>query len=136
MIDIALPAPITLAEAQAHAEAVVAEAGPEYVYPGANPHDNLCTYVEGGKPSCIVARILHRHGVPIQALALWERLNAGDMGPDGVTSKWDATGPTAPLISAEALVFLGYLQVGQDQGETWGGALRNAHRIPANAVLV
>lgn len=127
MTNLALPAPITLAQAMGHAEAIIAEFGPSYVY---NRQDedtcegsgNGCFYVtDNDEPDCIVAKILHRHGVPIEVLKRWEGFNASDMGPEG-TGRRNVTCPTPALVTAEAVDFLGLLQCDQDRGVTWGNA--------------
>lgn len=133
MTDIlVLPEPITLAEAISHAEAIVAEFGEDHVYHlVVDDAFGDCYYVsDDGRPDCIVAHILHRHGVPIEALKMWENHNAHEMGPKGLTSN-RAPAPTRPLVTAEAVPFLSELQGSQDQGSTWGLALRRGLDVAA-----
>lgn len=124
-----LPAPLTYDDAVTLAKAVVAEFGIDYVDLLSDPDGGaeVCMYVDHGKPSCIVAQILHRHGVPLSELAKWEGLNGSDMGPKGVNTinGYDRRrSPTAPLVADNRTAqFLGYLQQVQDGGGTWGRAL-------------
>lgn len=124
-----LPAPLTYDEAVTLAKAVVAEFGVDYVDPLSESENGaeVCMYVDDGKPSCIVAQIMHRHGVPLSELAKWEGLNGFDMGPRGVNTinGFDRRrSPTAPLVADDRTArFLGHLQEVQDSNGTWGRAL-------------
>lgn len=124
-----LPAPLRYEEAVVLARAVVIDFGADHV-DLLSVDEDVCAYVNDGKPSCIVAQILHRHGVPVTELSKWEGLNGSDMGPSGVRT---ATGyvlerqPTSRLVADHRTAqFLGHLQDLQDGGATWGDALEHA----------
>lgn len=127
------PALLTLLQADLYAREVVAEAGAFFMYER-KPHPTLpnakgCVYVHEGKPDCIVARVLARHGVPVSELKRWEDIAAGDMGPMNgrvVTTLRSEVG--GALMTGEAASFLGNLQAHQDGGTAWGFALESAER--------
>ncbi|MGW9170138.1 hypothetical protein [Streptomyces decoyicus] len=110
---------------------VVAER-PDYVYsrPEHFPQDSSslnpaeqtdCLYVHPGKdesatPGCVVGQVLHRLGVPLEELSLYE----GD----------DAASVTSAVLDTASSVYwvLFAAQWEQDSGETWGAALAAAER--------
>jgi len=113
---------LTLVRAKEIAAQVVAEFGADYIYPEKQKaEDSLgfrtCVYVHDGKPSCLVAQILVRHGVPVEQLMLWEDKSA--YGVVHEVTKCEVTVPS----------FLSALQRRQDRGQTWGQALKNANEI-------
>lgn len=90
---------------------LVAEFGEDYVYKKEEQEadeDVICSYQENGKPSCIVGHVLHRAGVEYNPD--WEG------GPCGTFLR----GEGVPGYLANAL---GFAQVQQDIGKTWGEAL-------------
>ena len=98
--------------------AVVAEAGLDYVYE--KPNGNDCFYTWDGKPSCGVGRALHRLGVPMHVLHLWENSNAYSLCDNDPDEMRPAL--TTPL---GARVFQ-FFQSRQDDGKTWSDALTAA----------
>ena len=120
------PAPLGYDRAVELATEVVAEVGEDYIYPfdrdGEGRTDEVCVYVDQNKPACFVAKILHRHGVPIEVLREWEGHNAGYMSRTTMPSGRPA--PTAPLVAdLQTANFLDSLQSFQDGGVTWKRAL-------------
>lgn len=101
-------------------EQVVAEFGEGYTYPKEHKAANgACQYVYDGKPDCIAGQVLHRLGVPIEQLMLWE-----DLACDGTVVC------EAFIGDPGALLFLQAAQKVQDQGQTWGQALSEyQHRL-------
>lgn len=99
------------------AREVVAEFGADYVYPmehkrqeceGSTPS---CVYVHKGCPSCLVGQILHRHGVSLEDLSLWE-----------FRSAWETSDAVANT-ELSARDFLWEIQSVQDSGRCWGEAV-------------
>lgn len=103
---------VTLAEVTAAMEAVVAEAGEDFVYA---TEDNYygCRYLSDGEPSCIVAHVVAAiapEAVP--ELEEFEDLNALDLNFSTV------------IFDPQAVQFLYDAQFVQDTpGKTWGEAL-------------
>lgn len=118
--------------------AVVEEFGEDYLYerpqlqrdqPYPHPYPS-CLYVHyndktgKGQPGCIVAHVLHRMGMTIEALARYEHSACTTMigGPEvGVPVEYDTT-----------LDLLRKAQRVQDLGEPWGRALYEAKSFFAN----
>lgn len=91
---------------------VVAETGDDFVYQrGPN---GQCYYIVNRQPSCIAGKVLHRLGVPIDLLRLWEGTRVTAMGNSLVRDR------PAIDFSYESLQVLGEAQVYQDQGKPWG----------------
>lgn len=122
-----LPPPLTLRQAVLHAEAIVAELGRDFVYERTASMYGAkgCWYVAKDKPSCLVGRILHRHGVSVETLALWEGVNARDMGPNGLCHSRRRQ-PTRHLLEGPAVTYLDALQSAQDNSVRYGKALDEA----------
>lgn len=104
---------------------VVAEVGPDYRYWPDHPigkfADRMCYYVEiDGTAGCIVGRVLHRLGIPITELRLWEGA-AAFMMRDPVHGK-------RALLTGAAAQCLSAAQRRQDRNLPWGEALRAAER--------
>jgi len=100
---------------------VVAEFGEDYKYPH-YPAERLpdgrklrCFYVRDDQPSCIVAHVLHRAGIPVQDLVKVEGLGPADTEGTTLFGQW------ADLLARQ---LLREVQVQQDEGETWGNALQ------------
>ncbi|MFD9734396.1 hypothetical protein [Umezawaea sp. NPDC059074] len=111
--------PLSYERAQQLAREVVAEHGADYVYVK-QPNGDFdcedrpvlsCFYVVDDAPSCLVAHVLHRHGVPLDAFDGYEHENAKDVVPALVDS------------DAAAVLFLNTAQKEQDEGIPWGRAL-------------
>lgn len=112
---------------------VVAEHGVGHVYEKIAEDDRFpaCMYVqrdEEGKdcPSCLVGHVMHRFGVPLEALRRSNR--------DGVyTLSLDIDrDPDLPFgISNGAATVLGEAQNSQDEGDPWGIALAKAVHVYA-----
>lgn len=125
------PALLTLLRADQLIREVVAEAGADHVY---LKHERAgikgqCLYVWEGQPDCIVARVLHRHGVPVEELRRWEDIAAGDMHPIAgrmVTPGRKKVGNA--LMTPEAAQFLGRIQIHQDANTTWGVSVETGMR--------
>lgn len=133
-----LPEPITLPQAIHYATEIVEELGPEFVYEAdqRNSAGVDCWYVINNEASCLVARILHRHGVPIAVLLQWEHLNAMDMGPGGVLPTSTRTAPTRHLFARDAIDFVHDLQIRQDDQQPYGTCLTTAlNRARARGTL-
>jgi hypothetical protein len=107
---------LTLDRAKELAAEVVAEFGEDYEYPDehrqAHAGVRMCTYVHDGKPSCLVAQILHKHGVSMAELALWEFKGA-----------WKVVGEVVPDVSQEVRDYLHNIQSEQDNGIPWADAV-------------
>ncbi len=122
-----LPAdpPGQIALVMATLQAVVDEAGHDYRYTmrmgGMNNGGKACFYVHEGEPDCIVGRVLHRLGVPLDVL----RANdlAGNLSVSAGAFSLEGS-PVQP--GREALTILATAQRLQDQGNTWGECLRVA----------
>ena len=114
------------------AERVVAEFGLDYVYPKRADQNatrsNGCDYVRDGQPSCLAGRIVHRMGMPLDMLAMFE-----GHGVQTVVGQARLLGVVDPYpnmerpisISNRAARALGMAQSMQDSGSTWGEALND-----------
>ena len=120
---------ITATQAIEALRAVVAEAGPDHIYripQGAR----TCRYVEQTDglpvPSCGVAKVLHRLGVPLEELSKWEGVSTDTMqwptGDRMVPVEAQARGVTQ-LLTAGAATVLQAFQSKQDVNHSWGVAL-------------
>lgn len=101
--------------------AVVAE-WPDYTYTpvAALDVDDLprCVYLHRGAPSCVVGRVLARHGWPLEALAPLD-----DEDGTGAHQLPDA------MADAEARELLSRAQIKQDDGRPWSDALAAAAEL-------
>ncbi len=133
-------APIELDEAIQHASAIVAEVGDEFRYGDdegidlLNPSGGECMYVRDERPSCMVARILHRHGVPLNVLSTYEEVTAKYMSaawPSPTSSpEWKSRLNQLPILATpDAAGFLELIQYAQDSREEWRAALNSAVEI-------
>ena len=116
---------ITKEDALRALEEAVAEKGEDYIYQYTDSDDwrsYTCTYVRAGEPDCMIGNALHRLGVPLDAFAPHEE-KAFDRIADDV----------APGIEEEAVRALRAAQSVQDQGRTWGEALRAAREVAPDA---
>lgn len=103
-------------------EAVVAEKGADYVYPGSDT--GSCWYARQDDdnnlvPSCIVGHVLHRLGFNLTYLHdTYEGTRFVGLGTYGVY-----TDTTYQSIPEHVAIALSDAQSKQDNGETWGEAL-------------
>lgn len=108
---------VNLAEVMTAMEAVVAEAGEDFVY--TDQKSPVCHYLEDGEPSCIVAHVvaaISPEAVP--ELGEFEYLNALDLNLSTV------------IFDPQAAQFLLAAQSVQDSpGKTWGEALAHAKSV-------
>lgn len=118
------PISITAEQFTAAMEAAVADKGEEYVYPFESPQRGGCFYRDGDTPLCIVGDALSRILTPDQFRGLV---------PDRHN---DAAGPTALGLLTRKYFNVDYrvisaaqsAQGAQDDGLTWGEALRKYKR--------
>ena len=102
--------------------------GRHYVYhtPGGEVAEPgvACKYVDinRNEPSCIVAHILHDHGVPLETLGDHESQSAGTVLKQLRISE-------ILNFTMEASRFLDNLQWIQDKGKTWSEALSEARSV-------
>lgn len=106
---------------------VVAEFGEDYRYPDYPPETiqdpdlgplvSQCFYVRDAGPSCIVARVFHRAGVPIEDLRGVEAWTPVDVRQRPQFARWADQ-------AARRLLF--EVQDRQDAGQEWGRALAGA----------
>lgn len=104
----------------------VEERGKGYVYPPSQvdglKKDSNCVYAKGGAPSCLVGLALHKVGISLSALVRFDKHKEA-----GIPSELVSHGLLdIPLESAE---ILDRAQSLQDQGETWGEALKGAREL-------
>jgi len=93
-------------------------AGSNYVYAA---HDNVCQYVEGGQPDCLIARALVDYGVPVAVLKEW------DSPTREIRQAWEKFNPS--FLTLAAVKVFAVAQDKQDEGQSWGYAVdaaRNA----------
>lgn len=102
---------VDLAEVMTAMEAVVAEAGEDFVY--TDESHTACRYLVDGEPSCIVAHVVAAiTPEAVSELEEFEYLNALDLNLSTV------------IFNPQAAQFLYDAQFVQDApGETWGKAL-------------
>lgn len=81
-------------------------------------HHASCTYVMEDGPECIVGHVLHRLGVPLEALDRME----GDAFGQGDNSLWSAY----VQMDEKQRHALRIAQVRQDTGSNWGTAVEAA----------
>lgn len=125
MTDAKYPALLDADQAIVLLREVVAEFGENYIYikPAGT---QVCVYVhEAGEeqvPGCIVAQVLHRHGVPMNVLSQYEGLGAVQLGDGGSLIRRGLQ----PLLTGAAGAVLSQAQWAQDSFRTWGVALADA----------
>lgn len=106
-------------------EQAVRERGPDFVYPKGesgwrlNP-SGMCRYVRTDKeePACLIGLALFKLGVPLEELRGYESSGA-DIVIDGTTSLGHED-VFAAATTAQSI---------QDEGSTWGEALRGYRKI-------
>lgn len=131
---------LTLEQAMRYAEEAVAERGEDFVYNDKATWDgSFCSYVPKSDPrfrqigagreasgsavtGCLIGEILNRAGLLSDKIAV-----------SGLTIR-SHIGVDLQVESDDVSEFLGVLQVHQDQGSTWGEALKAAKMgVSANA---
>ena len=107
---------------------VVEEAGEDHRYKHVSGRElNGCRYEYNGAPSCLVGHVLHRAGWSVNALR--------DLDEGGIAAQdlWYADLPDGvPGVTQGAALALETAQVFQDDGDTWGTALRAAIKVAAD----
>lgn len=124
---------LDLPEAMRLAAEVIAEVGADHRYFGDDENVDAgdCQYVtEDREPDCLVGRILHRHGVPIEILTLWEGYSAREMGHGYGRREV----PTQSLVTDRAAQVLEMMQSRQDDNLAWGRVLEFGREV-ANRML-
>lgn len=102
---------------------VVAEAGEEWTYvrrPNKVGMGTGCVYVFNGEPDCIAGRVLHKLGVSVEDLSIWEGKVCAQMSQAEIYKF-----PAVPF-SDSTLNVLNTAQDASDSGYTWGHALSSA----------
>lgn len=94
------------------ADAVVDEVGTDYRYQH-DPTGERCTYVRNSAPSCLVAVILNRIGVPVEQLDHW----------DGTREQAIRSIPHFREADPNVINFLSAAQLHQDNDGTWADAI-------------
>lgn len=107
---------------------VVADMGEDYVYPDELREggvEGACYYVVNGQPACIIGHVLARAGLLDHPVAVgnWNAMRLGVAGLDVDTAP--------PVTTVDAARVLAAAQSTQDDGDTWGEALRCAQERAA-----
>lgn len=104
---------LTLDSVQQAAREIIEEFGDDFVY----EKDELgfCLYMQDGQPSCLVGRLFHRLGVPVDLLTRLEHAGPGALFHH---DNWEA--------GNGVVSFLTDLQINQDAGRPWGEAYEKA----------
>ncbi|WP_135235649.1 hypothetical protein [Nocardia sp. CS682] len=100
----------------------LAEQNPDFVYTKIFDDEwdgYKCRYVEAGCGSCLVGQAAINAGVPLRVVASWDLL--GDTGIEHVMSRYG-------FADHPATAWLIGVQVDQDGGATWAGAVHDADR--------
>lgn len=112
---------VTDSEVLAAVDAALAERGADYVY--SNPYASTattpamsCLYVHGEETGCLVGNVMHRLGVPLDALQRWEGVRAS-------TVMRRAEADLGIVVPAWSRYMLSRAQAQQDHGEEWGEAI-------------
>lgn len=130
MTDAKYPALLDADRAIVLLREVVAEFGKNHVYTKRDGSE-VCAYVHGDAdelvPGCIVAQVLHRHGVPMNVLSQYEGLGAVQLGDSNHLVRRGVQ----PLLTEAAGIVLSRAQWAQDSLMTWGTALREAEKTYA-----
>lgn len=100
-------------------EKVVAIKGKDYIDPSVTMGE--CEYQKDGVPSCIVGNFLFEIGVGVETL---EELDS--MPDSAISSLKDELEANEVYLSQEVLDSLSSAQCAQDEGATWGDALKAA----------
>jgi len=109
-------------------EEVVSEYGADYVY--RTDSSVQCVYVADGEPSCLVGHVLHRLGVPTEALFHLGDRSGVSQDAKGLVHALVREGYAAPVPSSPfgPIAVLMEAQWRQDTGSTWGEALAAARK--------
>lgn len=108
---------------KAHLRAVIAEAGPNYVYPQYDEHPK-CRYAnDQGRPDCGVARVLVRHGMPEERLSEMDAFSEnGETATFEVLYSEFCDIEFGFEVTPEAAALLNEFQTFQDTEVPWGEA--------------
>jgi hypothetical protein len=114
-------------------EAAVEERGEDYVYQQNLPNHYLggCLYLVEDKPGCIVGVVFDKLGVSHEAIGLMDQGTSYSGGGFSVTAEavQEILGQDGfEFEDHEAIEILRTAQHVQDAGDTWGNALKDAHR--------
>lgn len=101
---------------------IVSEYGDDHVYEA--PMDR-CVYVHGGQPSCLVGKMLHKVGIPLEKLEKFD-LDNGTPAAMAISCLMQAD---VIDVSSEAIQALSEVQSTQDAGYPWGVALQSAKSV-------
>jgi hypothetical protein len=128
---------ITYEKALSAMRAAVADRGADYVYPEKEKTTaGTCQYLtEDGKASCIVGDVLIRVGVPAESLPRWipgERSSSIEAVPNAssLVGKLEKAAVVV-LDESRTYTLLDTAQDEQDNGQTWGTALKRAEESVA-----
>jgi hypothetical protein len=112
-----LPVEITLQDAKDLLARTVKEKGENYTY---TTVDGECVYFDPatGCPSCMVGHVLSYKGITLKALELGEVSNTTDVA--------DLVSGLVIEVDVETQYLLTLAQSNQDEGSTWGRALKTA----------
>jgi hypothetical protein len=98
---------------------VVAEFGDDYNYRGAY------AYVDGDGPSCLIAQVVHRLGLSVEALATWNQ-EVVDDSPNKRPGWANDLAPAVLRAFGTAQAIQDERQKGRYGGHSWGEALYGA----------
>lgn len=118
---------ITKAKAIEDLKEIISEKGEDFVY-RTRPDQN-CVYVRNGEPSCLIGRLFHKWGVPLENLASYDNIYSNDAGSVG--EYFEDNGFFT--LEYGVMGFLVTVQGNQDTAYvTWGEALNAAleNRFP------
>lgn len=120
---------LSITQAQTLVNELITEYGDGFVYKQIN---GGCVYTYGGEPSCLVGQVMARAGLDPMDLETLLRDNYRE-GDYFHTINQFLAEHNIFMASSEAEEFLGALQQYQDEGVSWGEALRrvkDGHRYP------
>lgn len=117
---------ITFEDTKAGLKALVDEQGSDYVYPKRSygfSSGEVCRYVHEGKPDCIVGQFLAARGVPLEYLKEADTAYSGG-GEPGDELLHSLARKEVINIDVKSISVLFEVQHLQDNGRTWGDAVR------------
>lgn len=124
-----IAAELTMDDVHKYVKEILAEVGEDHVYArfgrtAAKAPMVICYYSDQMPdgtivPSCLVARILAKHGMTGEELSELD-------GHGSIFNVVTAHPSLVPRVSAETLAFLSRLQGEQDHAATWGAAYESA----------
>lgn len=118
---------LTYEKALELAEQVIAERGADFTYSDGN---SICAYVPTTDPRYPSRADEAARGAGVTGCIVGEVLKRADLLTDIVAGSLDGIGQLIRVgqvpATEKARVFLNQLQIGQDGGHMWGGALEDA----------